>query len=226
MPIPFRPPWAALGVLLAIPGATTAAAIDIDVSVTAYSSGYCFNPVDLSNCAGGCECSAVSDGASTSITSSPACRNCVISVVREGPLGLRISAAGEREQLADCTCTSITEGVRWTIQFSDPVYAQVTGSIADFNGLNWWLAATPRTQFASHNVWGVFGAMACDVSFQFTKCRADFDADGTIGGGDLAFLLNHWGPSIFNVRLDLDGSGAVDGGDIGQLLLQWGTCEP
>jgi hypothetical protein len=100
--------------------------------------------------------------------------------------------------------------------------------MADFNGLNWWLAANPRTQFASHNVWSAsgFGTMACDVSFQFTRCRTDFDADGTIGGGDLAFLLNHWGQSIFNVRLDLDGSGAVDGGDIGQLLLQWGACEP
>lgn len=54
----------------------------------------------------------------------------------------------------------------------------------------------------------------------FTSSQADFTADGTVDGADLAWLLELWGQSW--TRLDLDDSGSIDGGDVASLLADWG----
>jgi hypothetical protein len=50
----------------------------------------------------------------------------------------------------------------------------------------------------------------------------DFDANGAIDGGDLAWLLFFW-DNVFS-RIDLDASGRVDGADLAILLNAWGPC--
>jgi hypothetical protein len=52
-------------------------------------------------------------------------------------------------------------------------------------------------------------------------CPADIDADATVGGSDLALLLNNWGGSGTG---DLDGDGVVQGADLAALLNAWGSC--
>ena len=56
----------------------------------------------------------------------------------------------------------------------------------------------------------------------FTRCRMDFDANGVIDGGDLAWILLLW-DSVFS-RIDLDASGRVEGADLAILLNAWGPC--
>ena len=51
-------------------------------------------------------------------------------------------------------------------------------------------------------------------------CPADFDGDGSVGGADLASLLNSWG----SPKGDLDGDGATGGADLAALLNAWGGC--
>jgi hypothetical protein len=51
-------------------------------------------------------------------------------------------------------------------------------------------------------------------------CPADFDGDGSIGGADLAQLLNAWGTG----KRDLDGDGTTGGADLAALLNSWGAC--
>ena len=53
-------------------------------------------------------------------------------------------------------------------------------------------------------------------------CPADFDGDGTVGGGDLGLMLSAWGSN--DETFDLDGSGEVNGGDLGLFLSFWGPC--
>lgn len=53
-------------------------------------------------------------------------------------------------------------------------------------------------------------------------CPADFDADGSVGGGDLGVLLGAWGTA--SSGLDLDGDGVIGGGDLGIVLGAWGPC--
>jgi hypothetical protein len=65
---------------------------------------------------------------------------------------------------------------------------------------------------------------------QFTYCRDDFDASGSIDGADLGLLLSWWGNTYKNSdlslspRVDLDDSGFIDGADLGILLAHWGEC--
>jgi hypothetical protein len=54
------------------------------------------------------------------------------------------------------------------------------------------------------------------------ECSADFDGDGTVGGGDLGLMLSAWGSN--DATFDLDGSGEVNGGDLGLFLSFWGPC--
>jgi hypothetical protein len=61
---------------------------------------------------------------------------------------------------------------------------------------------------------------------RYTFCRADFDANGSIDGGDIAVLLAEFGSYIyFAQRVDLDDSGEVDAADLAILLLDWGSCD-
>ena len=53
-------------------------------------------------------------------------------------------------------------------------------------------------------------------------CPADLDHDGTVGGADIAMMLQSWG---FEGIADLDHSGAVDGADLTLLLAAWGKCQ-
>jgi hypothetical protein len=66
---------------------------------------------------------------------------------------------------------------------------------------------------------------------RYTFCREDFDASGSIDGGDLGILLAVWGagdetypPMWMCARVDLDDSGSIDGADLGILLAHWGEC--
>ena len=60
------------------------------------------------------------------------------------------------------------------------------------------------------------------TGISFTRCRLDFDANGAVDGGDLAWLLFFWVNVIS--RIDLDASGRVDGADLAILLNAWGPC--
>ncbi|MEY5031942.1 MAG: Dockerin type domain, partial [Planctomycetota bacterium] len=48
---------------------------------------------------------------------------------------------------------------------------------------------------------------------------ADLDGDGSVGGADLAILLNQWGGAG---SADLNGDGLVNGSDLAILLNAWG----
>jgi hypothetical protein len=54
---------------------------------------------------------------------------------------------------------------------------------------------------------------------------ADLDGDGSVGGGDLALLLQAWGgcPRSSPCPADLDGNGVVDGADLALLLAAWSS---
>ncbi len=54
-------------------------------------------------------------------------------------------------------------------------------------------------------------------------CPADVDADGVVGGTDLAIVLSAWGQDSAS-GADLDASGAVDAADLAFLLAAWGPC--
>lgn len=51
-------------------------------------------------------------------------------------------------------------------------------------------------------------------------CPADFDGDGSVGGADLAGILNGWGTPTH----DIDGDGLTGGSDLAALLNAWGAC--
>ena len=51
-------------------------------------------------------------------------------------------------------------------------------------------------------------------------CPADLNGDGSVGGADLAALLNSWG----SATNDLTGDGVVNGADLASLLNSWGGC--
>jgi CxxC motif-containing protein (DUF1111 family) len=53
-----------------------------------------------------------------------------------------------------------------------------------------------------------------------SACPADLNSDGTVGGADLAALLNSWG----SAANDLTGDGVVNGADLASLLNAWGSC--
>jgi hypothetical protein len=55
-------------------------------------------------------------------------------------------------------------------------------------------------------------------------CPADLDGDRTVGGSDLAGLLQAWGPCTGACPADINASGSVDGSDLAQLLQSWGAC--
>jgi hypothetical protein len=54
------------------------------------------------------------------------------------------------------------------------------------------------------------------------NCFYDIDDDGSVGAGDLSYLLGAWGGA--SLETDLDGSGLVDAGDLALLLGAWGPC--
>ncbi len=55
-------------------------------------------------------------------------------------------------------------------------------------------------------------------------CPADFDQNGSIDGGDLAQILNAWGPAPGLPGLDLVPDGEINGADLAVLLNAWGPC--
>ena len=55
-------------------------------------------------------------------------------------------------------------------------------------------------------------------------CPADFDQNGSIDGGDLAPILNAWGPAPGLQGLDLVPDGEINGADLAVLLKAWGPC--
>ncbi|MFM1823933.1 MAG: hypothetical protein RI967_2199 [Planctomycetota bacterium] len=63
----------------------------------------------------------------------------------------------------------------------------------------------------------VISVAECDAA---EPCSGDYDADGSVGGGDLATLLSNWGAAAG----DLDGDGIVGGSDLATLLSNWGAC--
>lgn len=77
------------------------------------------------------------------------------------------------------------------------------------------------------DVWEILTGQAVDADgdgeIDACQCPGDLDADGTVGGSDLAMLFQSWGESG---SADLDGNGVVDGGDLGFLLILWGACPP
>jgi hypothetical protein len=63
-----------------------------------------------------------------------------------------------------------------------------------------------------------------------TFCRDDFDASGTIDGGDIGMMMLWWGASNENqtlyacTRMDLDEDSEIGASDLALLLLDWGEC--
>jgi len=55
-------------------------------------------------------------------------------------------------------------------------------------------------------------------------CPEDIDGDGSIGGPDLALLLQAWGTCGGKCPADINTSGSVDGADLALLLQSWGAC--
>ncbi len=72
-----------------------------------------------------------------------------------------------------------------------------------------------------HAGFGMLGTV--EVSL---PCPADFDNDGTVGAGDLAQLLGHWGScaDCDNCIGELDGDCRVRASDLAILLGTWGPC--
>lgn len=56
-----------------------------------------------------------------------------------------------------------------------------------------------------------------------TPCPADVDANHTVNGGDLAMVLQAWGPCS-NCAADLDNDNIVSASDLAMLLQSWGAC--
>lgn len=206
-----------------------AAPVDILVRVQSSSSGYCFRQ-DLTSCPSSCGCLVVWDGVSTNRSISGPCSTCNAEVTRIGELSVSLSVEGASvvsnyDFAGICACTSVMESVDWSIQFTEPVYAELIGFV-QFAGMDWGLTAEPRTTFSTSNVWNGNYSPSWSGTHRFTRCRVDLDASGKIDGADLSLLLSNWGTSIFSQRIDFDGSGTVDGGDIAVLLMQWGDCAP
>lgn len=58
-------------------------------------------------------------------------------------------------------------------------------------------------------------------------CPWDTNADGVVGGADLALIFGTWGATNTcpaSLPADLNGDGIVNGGDVGVLLDHWGPC--
>ena len=53
-------------------------------------------------------------------------------------------------------------------------------------------------------------------------CKADFNCDGKVDGGDLASLIGDWGGT--DLFYDITANGQVDGADLSYLLGTWGDC--
>ena len=71
--------------------------------------------------------------------------------------------------------------------------------------------------------WGTaFYAVDYPGETSSSPCPADFNANGTVDGADLASLLNAW--SSADPTRDLNHDGTVNGRDLGELLNAWGSC--
>ena len=71
-------------------------------------------------------------------------------------------------------------------------------------------------------------AISAPVAAQSDLCaETDLNADGLVGGADLAILLNAWGACPGNAcGADLNGDGVVNGVDLATLFVRWGLCPP
>ena len=73
-------------------------------------------------------------------------------------------------------------------------------------------------------------AISANGEMGITFCRDDFDASGTIDGGDISMMMLWWGSNnangslFFCSRMDLDDDGAVGSSDLSLMLLDWGEC--
>ena len=67
---------------------------------------------------------------------------------------------------------------------------------------------------------GAGAALSLTATFTPSSNPADLDGDGTVGGGDLAILLNAWG-ACGACPADIDGDGQVNGADLATLLSSW-----
>lgn len=54
-------------------------------------------------------------------------------------------------------------------------------------------------------------------------CLGDLDLDGSVGPGDLAAILSHWG--MVGAIGDVDRNGRVEAADLAMLLGRWGPCD-
>ena len=73
-------------------------------------------------------------------------------------------------------------------------------------------------------------AISAKGEMGITFCRDDFDASGTIDGGDIGMMMLWWGASNENytlyacTRMDLDEDSEIGASDLALLLLDWGEC--
>jgi hypothetical protein len=130
------------------------------------------------------------------------------------------------------------EGFGGSQQFKASVWTQETGLIELKTYLNDMGANIPAafTLAAGMSIsddgrvfcgWGYEGLFFAQEAWVAVieggnDCPADFDGDGTVGGGDLGLMLSAWGSD--DATFDLDGSGTVNGGDLGLFLSFWGPC--
>ena len=96
---------------------------------------------------------------------------------------------------------------------------------------NWLTTAVVSCVFAMQASAGVVGFnesfTANSASWRnpvvVTPCPADVDANHIVNGGDLAMVLQAWGPCS-NCAADLDNDNIVSASDLAMLLQSWGAC--
>jgi Alpha amylase, catalytic domain/Maltogenic Amylase, C-terminal domain len=131
--------------------------------------------------------------------------------------------------------TAATTGFELRIPFAD------LGLPADFRGPIALAAGLERTNGVLSNQWmptlgagsaelGLAPNLGAIAGLQHVALHVglvgDLDADGAVGGADLALLLGQWGQNEATsgyLAGDLSGDGAVDGADLAMLLSAWGS---
>lgn len=76
-----------------------------------------------------------------------------------------------------------------------------------------------------NNFWTMdFGKPHPDTPPPACSLEHDFDGDGVIGNGDLAFVIDRWGdPGLYDAAYDLNDDGIIDVVDIVLLSSEFGT---
>ena len=131
--------------------------------------------------------------------------------------------------------TAATTGFELRIPFAD------LGLPADFRGPIALAAGLERANGVLSNQWmptlgagsaelGLAPNLGAIAGLQHVALHVglvgDLDADGAVGGADLALLLGQWGENEATsgyLAGDLSGDGAVDGADLAMLLSAWGS---